>query len=213
MSAASIALLAGAQRSSTVVDRFLAAAPKYDLLVSTPGLDRADVLALPGVARADPGTYVAFGVPVAGGFQGVNGVATDFSVRNPEIRVLSGAWPATDDPTQVVVNEAYVTAFGGKPGDALNLTAFGLDQLDDVQRGVYEPHGPAYSFTIAAVVRLPRRHRCRGRPLPEGEQRLQRPRHPRRQPVVGGSPRRVPRLGRRVRRRVPRRDSGRSGIP
>lgn len=155
MAATSTSLLAGAQRSSTVVDRFLAAAPRYDLLVSTPGLDRNDVRTLPGVARADPATYVAFGHPVAGGFAGVNAVTTDFSIRNPDIRVLSGAWPAADDPTQIVVNERYVAAAGGKPGDSVTMATFGRDQLDDVGRGVYEPHGPSYTFTIAAVVRLP----------------------------------------------------------
>ena len=82
ISALSISLIAGARRSASVVDRFFSAAPHYDAQVSRRTLARSDVLALPGVKRADPDSYIALTyVGRPSDTVGINGIALDFRRR------------------------------------------------------------------------------------------------------------------------------------
>jgi hypothetical protein len=157
VSALSISLVAGARRSSSVVDRFFSAAPPYDAQIFAPTLARSDVLALPGVKRADPNSYI--GLMYVGGSRetvGFNGIAVDFTApANPTRRLLKGNWPDGTDPLTVVVNEFFARQFGKSVGDRVPVQMFSTDQYDEVQQGIYEPRGPKFDLTIAAVVRLP----------------------------------------------------------
>ncbi len=67
--------------------------------------------------------------------------------------VLAGVVPDGSDPSEVVVNEAFVQRFGRSVGDVVRVRTFGVDQADAVSNGLYEPKGPEYRFRIRGVVR------------------------------------------------------------
>lgn len=154
-----IALVAGARRSSTVVDRFFSTQTAYQLSVVPQawGPTRAQLLQVPGVRRAVPAAYVATSVVGTDGeiVGGTNGQALDFTSFDPTFQVLQGAIPGAADRTGVIVNPAFVRAYGKTVGDTVRLRMFGLEQGDQVQAGVYEPDGPEYAFRIRAVARTP----------------------------------------------------------
>jgi ABC-type lipoprotein release transport system permease subunit len=152
-----IALVGGSRRSASVVNRYFAAGIPYDMVVYSPSLTRAALLAIPGVQRADTTAYVAMtrldstGRPI----EGVNGRAVDWSSVDPTFHVLAGHVPDGTDPSQVIVNEKFVKLTGLTVEDRIDVQMFGLEQLEDVQRGHYRPNGPRYAFRIAGIVRGP----------------------------------------------------------
>jgi len=152
-----ISLVAGSRRSSSVVERYLAAGVPYDLLVFAPWLTQEDVLAIPGVERVDISAYVGLTLVGSDGTaaDGVDGLATDWSSLDPTFRILDGAAPDRSDPNQVLVNEPFVQKFGLTTGDRLDVQMFGLDQYEQVSTGDYRPTGPHYELEIAGVVRTP----------------------------------------------------------
>ncbi|MEY2583807.1 MAG: putative transport system permease protein [Ilumatobacteraceae bacterium] len=157
VAAAAISLVAGALRSSSVVDRFFASAPRYDLSVFSQSSElRPEVAsALPGVVRADPSPYIAF---VSRGLDGrnllINSTTLDVTQADPTVRLLRGRLPG-DDSFEVVVNEAVVSQFGLDVGDRIPVATFAQDQFDELRRGVYTPRGPHYDFSIVGIVRTP----------------------------------------------------------
>ena len=156
----SISLVAGSQRSSTVVDRFVGQANQYDLIAYSPDFTEAmreDISALPGVVRADPDAFLAFNaVAPDGTLDPVLSAMQDPSTADPTMRVLEGELPDGSDPSQIVVNGPFAAQFGVTVGDVVDLQPFGLEQFEAVGAGDYTtPTGPVYPFTVAAIVRLP----------------------------------------------------------
>jgi hypothetical protein len=152
----SISLIAGARRSATVVDRYLATARPYDFELFAPALSREQVAAIPGVQRADARAFVGMAParkPRAGWSRGINGYAMDFDTLDPTTRLLRGRIPDGSDPRAVVVNEGFVKALHRSVGDSFEVRMFGLDQGDEVSRGVYHARGPRYRLHIVGVVR------------------------------------------------------------
>ncbi|MGZ8805192.1 MAG: hypothetical protein ACXWZG_07835, partial [Microbacterium sp.] len=153
----SLSLVAGSRRSATAVDRYFASARKYSFEFFAPGISRAQLLAIPGVVRADPGSYLGMTAvrPDGEPIDGVNGLIVDFDAADPTTRVLAGALPDGTDPLRVAVNPAFVAQFGKTVGDTVDVRMFGKDQEDEVSSGVYKPTGPRFTMTIAALVRSP----------------------------------------------------------
>src|SRR6185436_10237471 len=100
------ALIAGARRSSSVVDRYFAATIPYDLQVGAQRLSRAQLLAIPGVKRADRDTYFAstYLKPDGSLGDGINSLIYDRSSLDPTFRVLDGRLPDATDTSAVLVN-------------------------------------------------------------------------------------------------------------
>jgi hypothetical protein len=152
-----ISLVAGSRRSASVVDRYFAATIPYDVQIYGPSFNRADLLAIPGVVRADPNAYVAAmrlapdGSPV----DGMNAIAIAPEAIDPTIRLLDGALPDPNNPFQVLVNEAFVKQFDATTGDRVDAQLFATDQDQELNAGIYVPKGPRYTFDIAGVVRTP----------------------------------------------------------
>ena len=160
LAAVTIALMAGARRSSSVIDRFFTAIPNYDAQVFSEHstLEFADLQALPDVVLVEPTPYMNF-VPTGPGtgeaVVGINTTTGDFTQADPTARVLRGRLP-TGDEREVIVNEAFVNDFGLDVGDTVHVISFANtpEQYEEVSRGVYDPTGPLYDFTITAVVRF-----------------------------------------------------------
>jgi hypothetical protein len=151
----SLSLIAGSRRSASVVDRYFAAGRQYTFEFFAPGISHRQLLAIPGVVRADPSAYLGTTARMPDrSLGGINGLVVDFSAADPTTRVLSGHIPDGSDPSAVVVNEAFVQQFGRTVGDMVNVRMFGRDQADQVSRGVYKPHGPRYTMRIAGLARL-----------------------------------------------------------
>jgi hypothetical protein len=152
-----ISLIAGARRSASVVDRFFASATRYDVRIAStsPALQPDAVAALPGVDRADPTPFMAF-LPDGHDKDGVAIQSTihDFTQPNGTIRLLRGRMPRSN-PSEVVVNQAFVDHLRLTIGDRIGVRTFARDQYDEVSSGVYSPRGPHYDFTIVGVIRVP----------------------------------------------------------
>jgi len=159
VSGLSMALVAGAIRSGSVVDRFYARSIPADATVfdESSVITQDDVASLPGVRRVAPQTFVAFMAPQPGRRAPVfvNAAAIDFATADPTTRVLRGSLPRSDHPHDVVVNQVFVDQFHRTIGDVIALRTFASDQGEEVQNGTYEPRGPTYRFRIAGVVRVP----------------------------------------------------------
>lgn len=152
-------LLAGASRSSSVVESYSAAQPAVDVRVFGSGLDRDQLLAIPGVARADVSSYVAMNHVRSDGElgDGVNGETYDY--RLPPSRgmvVVAGHLPDGSDPTHIAVNEYLLSQLGLELDDALTVRMYRDNQADQLQQEIYEPAGPTYVFHVDAVVRQAR---------------------------------------------------------
>jgi len=108
------ALIAGARRSSSVVQRYFDATIPYDLLVGAQSLARSELLAIPGVERVDRDMYFGSTYVKPNGRLGdsINSVIYDRSSIDPTIRVLAGRVPGATDASSVLVNEGFVQQFG-----------------------------------------------------------------------------------------------------
>lgn len=152
-------LIAGASRSSSVVDRVFDAVPKYDMEVfdGSGGLRTEFVRSLPGVSLAVPTNYLAFNLRNAANpiTASINSNPTDFALSDPSVRILRGQIPNGIDPFEVVVNQSLADNFSLDVGDTLPVISFAADQYDEMASGIYEPDGPEFDFTIAAIVRFP----------------------------------------------------------
>ncbi len=154
---AAMAFLAGARRSSTVVDRFRNAAPVHHVDVYSPSgqLDQQTLLSRPDVVRADPSYYLAMSfVYPDGSLEFVNGLSYSVEVENPTVRVLDGRKPH-DEAFEIAVNHGFVELTGLSVGDVAPFVMFAPEQIDEVERGIYEPAGPHYDMRIVGVVRTP----------------------------------------------------------
>lgn len=153
--AIAISLIAGSRRSSSAVDRYFDTAPGYDVLIGSPAVNREQLLAVDGVELVAPSAYVALSVVGDdGSTSSVDGVTVDFSQPDGTRQVLRGALPGTDE-YGIAVDESFPTAFGVDVGDTVRMRMYAPDQLDEVSIGVYDPRGPTYEFTVAAVGRVP----------------------------------------------------------
>ncbi len=155
-----ISLIAGSRRSSTVVDRFVSSDTSYDVVVYSDAVtaeQRAALLRLPGVVRADPEAFVAFVAPMPdGSVQSVFAEAGDPGALSPVVRVLQGRVPDRSDPSEIAVSADLAKQLGIAVGDAVRLQTYGVEQYDAVGAGEYaNPTGPRYRFSVAGIVKFP----------------------------------------------------------
>ena len=148
-------LIAGSRRSSTAVDRYFDTAPGYDVLAGSASLNREQLLAVDGVELVAPSAYLALNVVGdEGKASPVDGLIVDFSQPDGTRQVIRGALPGADE-YGVAVDESFPAVFGVDVGDTVRVQMYAPDQLDEVIAGVYDPRGPTYDFTVAAIGRIP----------------------------------------------------------
>lgn len=166
----SLAALAGARRSSTVIDRFLAHSRPEDAFVEpaedTP-LDMEAVDRLPQVEAANYQSYLAM-VPL--GDDGHADVAAAGSI-NPYLhtpvvgppdailrrRVIRGRDLDPTEPNEVVIDEELAAARHLGPGSHLPMATYTAAQIPTLFNGpdVPAPQGPVVDLRVTGVVRLP----------------------------------------------------------
>jgi hypothetical protein len=151
----SISLVAGARRSSSVVDRYYAKATRLDVGVAAPELTRAKVLALPDVRLVRRGIYLGMmhRRPDGSIEGGINGIAADTETLDHNFQILEGRIPRTNEPLAAMVNESFVQQYRLHAGDDVVAQMFADRDARDVDKGVYNPHGPYFRFHIVGVFR------------------------------------------------------------
>jgi hypothetical protein len=158
-----IASAAGARRTSSAMDRFVAFNRAGDLFVEHPPELDVDRLAdLPQVVSTSQAAYVLL-APV-----GPDGRAEQERVGtiNPFLLIpvsgepsnvplmIDGRVPDPDAPLETMVDEELAEARHLEPGDTLRMVGFAEDQLDEIS-GVEAPRGPAMDFTVTGIYRRP----------------------------------------------------------
>jgi hypothetical protein len=159
-----MAAVAGARRTDSAMDRFLAW--NRPMQVSVAGVDYELVRRLPQVADADEGAYLAMtpstpsGAPDREALGSVNPWATGHGrllVTSERPILVRGRLPDPARPLEVAVDETLAASRRLGPGSRLRMWAYLWRQLErpfDSTRPP-PPAGPAFDFTVTGIVRQP----------------------------------------------------------
>jgi ABC-type antimicrobial peptide transport system permease subunit len=159
-----LAAVAGARRTDSAMDRFLAYVRPMSVSVVGPDFD--DVRRLPQVADADQGAYMVLvpstpsGAPDPGALGSINPWATVHgrlfaTLERPLL--VRGRRPDPTRPLEVAIDETLAARWRLGPGQRLRLWSYTqrqFQQSPDPAR-VPDPAGPAFDFTVVGVVRHP----------------------------------------------------------
>jgi len=162
-----LAAVAGARRTDSAMDRFLAYTRPMNVEVDAQGLDLHAVERLPQVADTDEGAYLGLvpstpsGAPDPGSLGSVSplvGARGRMGVTSERFLLVAGRRARPDRPLEVVANETVAARWKLRPGGTLRMWAYTPEQ---VNRPVLEgtapvaPKGLAFDFTVTGVIRLP----------------------------------------------------------
>jgi FtsX-like permease family len=160
-----VAAVAGARRTDSAMDRFLAYSRPVNVSVIGPDFDA--VRRLPQVADADQGAYMALtpstpaGAPDTGALGSINPWATVHGrllVTSNRPLLVRGRLPDPARPLEVAVDETLAARRRLGPGQRLRMWAYTRRQFErgpaDSAR-LPDPAGPAFDFTVTGLVRLP----------------------------------------------------------
>ena len=173
-----IAAVAGASRTDTAMERFVAYSRTEDLIAVVNGAQgdpsdpavvaqalatRARVLALPQIAEVGRAPYLFLSPDKAGKEVGaINpfGAADDHAFRTMDRPLLlHGRFARPDRPDEVVVDDFTAAERHLHVGSRVTMWAFSFEQTIDTARAGFgkipAPEGPSYTFSVVGVVRLP----------------------------------------------------------
>jgi hypothetical protein len=162
-----LAAVAGARRTATVTDRFLAYHRATNVSVDVKGLDTDAVRRLPQVADVGEGGYLAMvaarpsGEPDLEGFGEINpyvllGEPWPGSSNRPIL--VAGRLPFGDRPLEVAVDETLADRRGLGPGDTLRMWGYTPEQAEGAGPGGLvpaKPAGGAFDLTVTGILRHP----------------------------------------------------------
>jgi hypothetical protein len=159
-----MAAVAGARRTDSAMDRFVAYA--RPMSVSVAGLDFDAVRRLPQVADADQGAYMALtpstpsGTPDPGALGSINPWATVHGrlfVTSDRPLLVRGRLPDPARSLEVAVDETLAARWRLGPGGTLRMWAYTQRQFEQNPNSarIPDPAGPAFDFTVTGVVRHP----------------------------------------------------------
>ena len=163
-----LAAVAGARRSATVLDRFLAYHQATNVGVNTEGLDTAAVRRLPQVADVAEGGYLALvaatpsGDPDPDAFGQINpfvGLGGPWPGSSNRPILVAGRFPSGDRPLEVAVDETLAARRQVGPGDTLRMWAYTPAQaeggLGDLAARPAVPAGGVFDLTVTGILRTP----------------------------------------------------------
>ncbi len=158
-----LACLAGARRTDTAFDRFVAASHQGAVEVSfgdqplDEKLELIDrVVQLPQVERAAGGSWVLHATPDGTRDAVIPIVALDenFGHELNVPRLLEGRFPDPDRPDELYLNELAAEHLDLGPGDTIDLVPVGADQFETFFSN--QPlEGEPRTFTVTGVARFP----------------------------------------------------------
>ena len=151
-----IALVAGASRAGSAVDRYYAPGTSVDVSAYGPPLPVEQVLAMPGVVGVSRVNYMGALVTRPGGGQEVfNLFAVDGPPWDPMVRVHAGKVAAADELTSIAVNQRTLDDFGLHIGDEVDVRLFTLDDFAPVADGVTQASGGSARLRVTALIDTP----------------------------------------------------------
>jgi hypothetical protein len=159
-----MAAVAGARRTDSAMDRFLAY--NRPLIVSVAGPDFNAVRRLPQVADADEGARVLLtpstpsGAPDPGALGSIGPLVTVHGrvlVTSERPLLVRGRLPNPARPLEVAIDETTAARRRLGPGRTLRLWAYTPQQVEHGvdSSSVPDPAGPALDFTVTGIVRTP----------------------------------------------------------
>jgi hypothetical protein len=156
---AALTAFAGARRTDTAVDRFLAYAHSTHAFVGAdPSLYPA-VGRLPQVEAWDEAAYMLMGTQTPGQPLGGSGLSSLAIVRTSSAfrpLLLAGRLPRPDRVDEVLINSSAATHEKLHVGSALHLRSVTPDQVDAALRGAdVQPNGPTADVHVVGVGRFP----------------------------------------------------------
>ncbi|HZA80888.1 MAG TPA: hypothetical protein VFC13_05380, partial [Actinomycetes bacterium] len=162
-----LAAVAGARRTDSVLDRFLAYHQATNVGVEARGLDADAVRRLPMVADVAEGGYLALVVALPSGgpdldaFGEINpfvGLGTPWPGSSNRPLVVAGRMPSGDHPLEVAVDETLADRRHLELGDTLRMWGYTPAQAERVgqdPRTLGDPAGGAFDLTVTGILRAP----------------------------------------------------------
>ena len=161
--------VAGARRTDSAMDRFLAYYRPLNVSVEAEELDLRAVERLPQVEATGRGAYMALAPPTASGapdpaLGSVNPlVAVDGGMGRTSERPLlvAGRLPDPDRPLEATVDEAFAARRHLRPGRKLRMWGYTAKQVQQIGAAggfgaePVAPKGPAVDLLVTGIVRLP----------------------------------------------------------
>jgi hypothetical protein len=162
-----IAGVAGARRTASAMDRFIAySRPQEVYIVDPEGAADLDAIAhLPQVADAGEAAYVVLAPSTPSGAPDPAAVGS----INPLVRISENGLGATSDipylvegrlpdpgqPLEVAVNEEVAQRHLLGPGEPFRMWAYTPEQITDSLVGTTVPAGRPFDFTVTGIIRFP----------------------------------------------------------
>jgi len=162
-----LAAVAGARRTATVMDRFLAYHQATNVGVDGEGLDTDAVRRLPQVADAAEGGYLALvasspsGDPNPAAFGEINpfvGLEDPWPGSSNRLLLVAGRLPDPDQPLEVAVDETLAARRRLGPGGTLRMWGYTPEQTERLRPGggaAVAPAGGVFDLTVTGIVRAP----------------------------------------------------------
>jgi len=150
---AALTAFAGARRTDTAVDRFLAYAHSTHAFVGTDPSLYPRIARLPQVEAWNESAYMLMGIHTPGQPLGGSGLSTLGIVRTSSAfrpLLLAGRLPQLDRVDEVLINASAATHEKLHVGSALHLGSITPDQVADVQ-----PNGPTADVHVVGIGRFP----------------------------------------------------------
>jgi hypothetical protein len=162
-----LAAAAGARRTATVMDRFLAYHQATNVGIGAEGLDPGAVRRLPMVADVAEGGYLALvaatpsGDPDPDSFGEINpyvGLGEPWPGSSNRPVLVAGRLPLGDRPLEVAVDETLAERRHLGLGDTLRMWGYTPEQAERAGQdlgALGDPAGGAFDLTVTGVLRQP----------------------------------------------------------
>ena len=156
-----LAMAAGARRTSSSLDRFKEDSRSADVeLAASPTAEQLEELShAPGVAAMS--ALIAYGliIPDAPYFQSIGAPTDDrFGDVIDRDRLVAGRSPDPAAPDEVTIGEGLAASLGLAVGDHLDVESYSPAQIQDILSGVPDagpPAGPRIRLRLVGIVRRP----------------------------------------------------------
>ena len=155
---AALTAFAGARRTDSAVDRFLAYAHSTHAFVGADPSVYPQIGRLPQVEAWDEAAYMLMGTRTPGqqSGPGLGSIAVVRAGNGFRPLMLAGRLPRLNRVDEVLINASAATNQKLHVGSVLHLRSFSPDQVDDALKGAQlEPTGPPATVRVVGVGRFP----------------------------------------------------------